>query len=250
MRRALAAVICVAALGLCGCGGGGDENSDTGSAPASTTPGSASAPRPSPQSAAGQGKAKQAEGSAAKAKDANKHSDSSPQSTATVEVPPISSAPIAGSTAPAPGVKTVKGGDNSVQTYGVESGASERTEAAIALAAYLDARLEGNWQAACEALAQRPKEELDKLAQQLQSQGKGAAGCAGAMEALGEGASQQRKAAPITEVLSLRSGGDVPGDPSYLIFTGPPQNALYSMPMYLQGGGWKVGLAQPSELPV
>jgi hypothetical protein len=54
----------------------------------------------------------------------------------------------------------------------------------------------------------------------------------------------------ITEVLSFRGEGDLPGNPSYLIFKGPPGQTLFSMPMYLEGGTWKVGLAQPSELPV
>jgi hypothetical protein len=241
MRKLLVGV-CAAMLALGGCGGGSDT--------ASTAPGTTeatTAPQPSQQSTAGQAKAKQTDGSSAK--DGEKSVGSSPQSASTpgtVKVPPISSAPTAGSKAPAQGVATVKGGDNSVQAYGVESDSSARTEAAIALQAYLNARSEEDWGSACSYLAQRPKEQLEKLTQQAKG-GEGLGSCAAVMEALGKGTPQ---AARITEVLSLRGGGDVPGDPSYLIFEGPPASTLYSMPMYLEGTGWKVGLALPSELPV
>jgi hypothetical protein len=134
-----------------------------------------------------------------------------------------------------------------VQTYGVESGSSARTEAAIALAAYLDERRREDWAGACEALAQRPRQEMEKLAKSASEQGKDIGGCAGAMAVVG--GSQQFPGETITEVLSLRGGGDISGDPSYLIFTGPPATTFFSMPMYLEGG-WKVGLAVPAELPL
>jgi hypothetical protein len=251
MRRLLAAAIC-AALALGGCGGASSDSPSTASAPSSTAQDTSapSVPQPSRRSAAGQakGKARQPDGSAAKGKTAS----SSTHSAAMVKVPPISSAPVAGSKAPAPGVKTVKGGDDSVQTYGVEADSSARTEAAIALQAYLDDRLGEDWQGACSLLAQKPKEQLGKFEEQLQSQGKGTSGCAAVLAALGEGTpqSQLQEEATIEEVLSFRGQGDIAGDPSYLIFTGPPGSTLYSMPMYFEAGGWKVGLAQPSELPV
>jgi hypothetical protein len=243
MRWLLAVGLC-AALALAGCGGG----SDTASAPLSTT--QATATQPSHEGATSQKKAKAKQPGGSATKGGDKDNDSSPRSPSMVKVPPISSAAVAGSKAPAPGVKTVKGGDNSVQTYGVEAEESARTEAAIALQAYLNARQQEDWASACSALAQRPKEQLEKLTQQLRSQGKDASGCAGAMAAFGQGTGGSSQEPTITEVLSFRGEGDVPGDPSYLIFTGPPGSTLYSMPMYLEGGGWKVGLAQPSELPV
>jgi hypothetical protein len=248
----LAAGFCVAALALGGCGGGGSDTASTTSAastattaPQATTQDTATATRLS-QDDAGEQKEAQKH-SQATAKGATQSGDSSPSTAKAVKVPPISSTPIAGTKAPAPGVKTVKGADDSVQTYGVESDASARTEAAIALAAYLDARRREDWASACEALAQRPRQEMEKLAKSLSAQGKETSGCAAAMAALG--GSQRFPGETITEVLSLRGGGDVPGDPSYLIFSGPPGQTLFSMPMYLQGG-WKVGLAVPAELPL
>jgi hypothetical protein len=252
MRRLLAAGACAAALALGGCGGSDTDTASTSTTAATTTTApattQATAPRPSQQGAGGQKKTH-------KHSQANSSPDagngSAKQSEAPVKPPPISSRPVAGTKAPAPGVKTVPGADDSVQTYGVESDSSERTEATIALAAYLEERRRKDWAGACEALAQRPREQLEKLAKSLSAQGKDVSGCAAAMAALGQAApgSPQPPATTITEVLSLRTGGDVSGDPSYLIFTGPPAKTLYSMPMYLEGG-WKVGLAVPAELPL
>ena len=250
----MALSIC-AAVALGGCGG--DESASTSTTdstttttgPAATAQDSTSASRPSQQSATGQKenhKHKPSGGSAGGGNGSAKHSDTA------VKTPRVSSAPVAGTKAPAPGVKTVKGADDSVQTYGVESTSSARTEAAIALAAYLDQRRREDWAGACEALAQRPKQQLEKLAKSLSAQGKETSGCAAAMAALGQAApgSPQPPGTTITEVLSLRGEGDVSGDPSYLIFSAPPAKTLYSMPMYLEEGGWKIGLAVPAELPL
>ena len=255
MRALLAAGICAAVLALGGCGGDGDSASSAtattqASAPTTSTRDSATVP-PASQSAGGKEQAeepKRDEGSPGGGKGDTKQSGSATRPAHAVKLPPISSAPVAGTKSPAPGVKTVKGADDSVQTYGVESSSAERTQATLALAAYLDARRREDWSAACEALGQRPTEQLEKLTKSLSAQGKETNGCAAAMAALGEG-SPQPPGTTITEVLSLRGGGEISGDPSYLIFSGPPGQTLYSMPMYLEGG-WKVGLAVPAELPL
>jgi hypothetical protein len=241
MMRALTVGICV--LTLSGCGGG--DSSDSASAPSGMT-------QIATTQQTHQGSSRERMGEKAKNKETKSSAVQGPdgQSTATVRVPPISSAPIAGSEAPAPGVKTVKGGDDSVQSYGVEADEKARTEAAIALQAYLNARLEEDWESVCSYFAQRAREELATLTRQLQSQGKDVSDCAATMAILGEGASQQPQDPTITEVLSFRGEGDVPGNPFYMIFTGPPGSTLYSMPMYFEGGDWKIGLALPSELPV
>jgi hypothetical protein len=93
-------------------------------------------------------------------------------------------------------------------------------------------------------LAKKPLEQIEK------TQGEGSGGCAGTVALLKEGKAQMQEQANITEVLSFRGGGDLSGDPSYLIFSAPPGQTLFSMPMYLQGGTWKVGLARAAELPV
>jgi hypothetical protein len=225
---------------LAGCGGGGDQSASSPltTVQASTTPqtsqGSATEKKEAKGTKNGRSREQSGDGSAG-------HPSGSP----TVKVPPISSAPLEGSPKPAPGVKTVKGGDNSVQEYGVEQSSDELTEAAIALQGYLNARVEGDWQRVCSYLAQKPKEQLEKSI--TSPQGEGPSGCVEIMAALGKGTPQS---AAIAEVLSLRGGGDVSGGPSFLIFTAPPGKTLFSMPMYFEGGNWKVGLAQASELPV
>jgi hypothetical protein len=240
VTRALLALVACVGLALGGCGGGGDSASTASSKTQDSTP------QPSQKSAAAkeEEKSKQDRGKSndSSVKEGNKDNSSSPQHLKPVKAPPISSAPTAGSRSPAPGVKTVKGSDNSVQEYGVEADESSRRDAAIVLATYLSARAEEDWAAACSLLAQRPTEQLEKLAGYK-------AGCAEVLAATAK-KTQSQPGSVITEVLSFRGEGAIPGNPSYLIFMGPPGGTLFSMPMYLQGGTWKVGLVQPSELPV
>jgi hypothetical protein len=251
VSRGLLVLAGCVAVALGGCGGGDDSASTSSTTQEATT---ASTPHPSQQSTAAkeEGKSKQAgnhspsksssKPNGSGAKEANKDQSSSTKPPKPVKPPAVSSAPKAGSKAPAPGVKTVKGGDNSVQEYGVEAGEPARREASIALATYLNARAEEDWATACSLLAQKPTEQLEKLAGHK-------ADCAEVLAQTGKEAPSM-PGSVITEVLSFRGEGDIPGDPSYLIFKGPPGQTLFSMPMYLQGGAWKAGLAQPSELPV
>jgi hypothetical protein len=248
--------VCLA-LALGGCGESSDSTSTSSTSSEVTTTPQASnqSSTPSPdKSHQGSGKQNGGEpsGSSPRGEGSKQQgSASSPKKhLKLVRVPPVSSRPVAGSRRPAPGVKTVKGGDNSVQEYGVEAGESERTEAAIALQAYLNARATEDWGAACSLLAKKPMEQLERIQKAATKQGQELNGCAATMALLREGEAQLQGQARITEVLSFRGGGDISGDPSYLIFTAPPGNTLFSMPMYSQGGAWKVGLARPSELPV
>lgn len=252
-RGALALGACLA-LALGGCGGG-DEGSSTASTSSevTTTPqASNQSATPSPdKSHQGSGKQNGGEPSSSSPQgEGSKQGSTSPKHLHPVRVPPISSAPVAGSKAPAPGVKTVKGADNSVQEYGVEANESQRTEAAIALQGYLNARALEDWSAACSLLAKKPTEQLQRVQRAAAKQGTELNGCPATMALLREGEAQSQEQAQITEVLSFRGGGEISGDPSYLLFTAPPGDTLFSMPMYLQGGTWKVGLARPSELPV
>ena len=118
------------------------------------------------------------------------------------------------------------------------------------LQAYLSARAEEDWPSACALLAKKPMEQLERLQAAAARQGKKLDGCAPTMALLKEGEAQAEEQSVITEVLSLRGGGDISGDPSYLLYEAPPGSTLFSMPMYLQGGAWKVGLARAAELPV
>jgi hypothetical protein len=251
VRRALLVLGVCVALVLAGCGGGSDDASTSSTTPdaAVTTQPPSQNPTPTPQGE----KSKQGKGksgaSSSKGDPQKQGNDSSPSGRRT-KVPAISSAPTAGSRKPAPGVKTVKDGDNSVQEYGVESGSSERREASIALQAYLNARADEDWGAACALLATKPTEQLERLQQAAAKQGQKLDGCPATMALLKEGEAQEEAGTVITEVLSFRGGGDISGDPSYLLYLAPPGRTLFSMPMYFEGGSWKVGLARAAELPV
>jgi len=253
MRALLVLAVCVGALVLGGCGGGNDGTS-TSASTSETTPTTTAQSEDESAAAQEQKKSKQdkgkSNGSTAKEGDQDSSSSSPKKHLKLVKVPAISSAPVAGAKAPAPGVKTVKGGDNSVQEYGVEADEAERREAAIALQGYLNARAKEDWGTACSLLAQKPMEQLERVQRAAAKQGKELNGCPATMALLKEGEAQTEQQAEITEVLSFRGGGEISGDPSYLIFKGPPGNTLFSMPMYLQGGAWKVGLARAAELPV
>jgi hypothetical protein len=239
------------ALALGGCGGGGDSASTTTSSASETTSTTAQAEdKSAAQDAKGSGNSPSKSDPKPKSSQPQQSNGASKKHLKLVKVPPISTAPKAGSRAPAPGVKTVSGGDNSVQEYGVEADESSRREAAIALQAYLNARAREDWGAACSLLAQKPTEQLERVQKAAAKQGKALNCCAGTMALLKEGEAQSLEQAQITEVLSFRGGGEISGDPSYLIFTAPPGKTLFSMPMYLQGGAWKVGLARAAELPV
>jgi hypothetical protein len=255
MRALVALAVCLV-LVLGGCGGG-DESASTSAGTSETTPATTAQSEEegatAPHQEQKKSKQDQAKSNGSSAKQGDKDSgssSSSPKHLHLVRVPPISSRPVAGSKHPAPGVKTVPGADNSVQEYGVEADESARTEAAIALQGYLNARAREDWSVACSLLAQRPMEQLERVQRAAAKQGTELNGCAATMALLREGEAQSQEQAQITEVLSLRGGGEIPGDPSYLIFTAPPGGTLFSMPMYLQGGAWMVGLARPSELSV
>jgi hypothetical protein len=254
MSRGLLILAGCLALALGGCGGGdSDSASTTSTAQEATTADTPQTPSQNTTAKAPEGnKQDQAKSNASNAKQGNKDSSSSSSAPKKhlVKVPPISSAPKAGSKSPAPGVKTVPGGDNSVQEYGVEADESARTEAAIALQGYLNARAQEDWGAACSLLAKKPTEQLERVQRAAAKQGKELNGCPQTMALLKEGEAQTQQQAQITEVLSFRGGGEISGDPSYLIFKGPPGATLFSMPMYLQGGAWKVGLARAAELPL
>jgi len=248
-------------VGVGGCGGGSDDASISSTGEATTSASQPSTQNTTPtaqgeeKSQQGQGSTKQGNGKSndSGSKQGSKDDSSSPSSKGAphrTKVPAISSAPIAGSRKPAPGVKTVPGADNSVQEYGVESGSSERREAAIALKAYLNARADEDWGVACSLLAKKPMEQLERLQAAAAKQGKKLDGCPPTMALLREGEAQTEEQATITEVLSFRGGGDISGDPSYLIYVAPPGRTFFSMPMYFEGGTWKVGLARAAELPV
>jgi hypothetical protein len=126
----------------------------------------------------------------------------------------------------------VKGGDNSVQEFGEEAGASERDKAAAALHNFLDARAQGAWAAACDYLASSISSSL----QQLAGQGK-APSCPVLLESLTNPGAKELlvEEAEQADVGSLR----FEGDRAFIIYRGT-ENTIYAMSMVEEDGEWKV----------
>ena len=255
-RFGLRSAVIVLALGtaglVAGCGGGGSE--PTISSTDTTPPGATKTTTAEQGTGAGQSAPRRR--SAEKREKAPSHSSQGEKTKDGAQggkvdgatVPPISSAPQEGSEGPAPGVATSKGGDNSVQTYGAESSDGEREQAAIAVQGFLDARAAGEWGKACSYLTAPTLTSIEQLAKRSQSQGSEVSGCAGVMQALNERIPEEirRQSARIERVLSFR----IEGDQGFLLFIGPPTATLFSVPMNLEGGIWKVGSLTPNPLAV
>lgn len=128
----------------------------------------------------------------------------------------------------------VKGGDNSVQEFGQEADTSEFEAAATALHNFLDARAEGDWDAACRYISQGTIESLEKLIAQAKLPDKSCAAILGQIsnptvrQAMVE---EARKA----DIGSLRTEGDR----AYIIYTAGSKTIL-AMAMTNEDGEWKV----------
>ncbi len=138
----------------------------------------------------------------------------------------------------------VKGGDNSVQDYGGEAEESELREVATRVHSFYVARVAGEWARACSYLAKSTIEGFEKLAAgapQLKDKG-----CAGVLDALTESPSPslQRQLTTV-DAAALRSEGEQ----AFLLYTGPPGKTVYSMPLRLEDGEWKLGALNGSALP-
>lgn len=137
------------------------------------------------------------------------------------------------------------GGDNSVQEFGTEADEAERDDAAAAVHGFLDARAEGDWDAACSYVSSEVRESLEELATRArdaaEKQGKsvsGDTGCAAILAALTNQAvlPQLRKEAAAADVRSLR----VEGDRAFVLYTNA-QNEVVAIPVVEEDDGWRVG---------
>lgn len=218
MRFALKALIVIAATGalaIAGCGSGTDTS--TTSAVKSTTAQKGTAP---PQAKA-EKKGEKSQGTGAK-------QPSAPAPTSGAPLPNESTKAVA------PGVPASRGGDNSVQAFGLESESDERIRAAATVSAYLRALATGDWAEACSRLAAQTRVQLSRLGGKLQ--GGPATGCESTLRSFTARlpASVLRSAARI-HVLSLR----VQGDRAFLIYR-DAEGTVSQLPMSRDGGGWKV----------
>ena len=129
----------------------------------------------------------------------------------------------------------VKGGDNTVQEFGREAGASERRAAASALHDFFDARAEGNWAAACAQVADPVAKSLVKLVAQADHAKD--VSCVTVLGKLTNPAakSELTKEAAKTDIGPLR----VEGEHSFLIYSVFGKTIL-AIPMAREQGEWKV----------
>lgn len=128
----------------------------------------------------------------------------------------------------------VKGGDNSVQEFGEEAGSSDFEAAATVLHAFLDARAEGNWAAACQYMAKSTVESLEQLAARAKSSDES---CGAILARISNPAAKQAlvEEAAQADVGSLRTEGGQ----AFLIYTAGKKTIL-AMSMADEGGQWKV----------
>jgi hypothetical protein len=137
----------------------------------------------------------------------------------------------------------VKGGDNSIQEFGEESGESELQEAAEAVHGFFVARAEGDWTAACSYLSKSMTEQLEQLAQsstQLKDKG-----CASFLEAF----TSRLPASTWKEITTVDAGSlRLEGEQAFLIYYGAPGKTVYAMPLAQEDGKFKVGALSGNAL--
>lgn len=128
----------------------------------------------------------------------------------------------------------VKGADNSVQEFGAEASEAELQAAASALHAFLDARAERNWAAACTYLAKAVTQGFAQLASRPpKSKGQS---CAASLAALsGKTSTATLREAAVADVGSLRTEGDQ----AFLVYRGAG-GTVYAISLAREGGAWKV----------
>lgn len=135
----------------------------------------------------------------------------------------------------------VKGGDNSVQDFGEESGGSELEEAAAALHDFFAARAEEDWSAACARLSKTVTEQLEQLGSRSKSANKSCPATLAALTPPLPPAVQREST--VVDAGSLR----VEGERGFLIYRGAEQT-VYAITMAREGEQWKVGSLAPVPL--
>lgn len=127
-----------------------------------------------------------------------------------------------------------KGGDNSIQEFGDESGESELQEAAEAVYSFYVARAEEQWDTACSYLSKSNIEQLEQLGSHS-PQFKDA-GCAQILKAF----TRPLPAAVDREITTVDAGSlRREGEQGFLIYFGA-DHVKYAMPLRDEDGSWKV----------
>lgn len=170
------------------------------------------------------------------------NSDSGVVATQETTAPPGDGAPVDDSGGGNASFRT-PGGDNSIQNYGKEANAAELEEAAVALASFMRARAEDDWDEQCARLADAATKSIEELASRSpQLKGEG---CATILPEFLAGVPASSHVNTLTDgVASLR----VEGDRGFALYHGAG-GVDYYVPMVKEDGKWKVGAVAPSEFP-
>jgi hypothetical protein len=220
-------LIAIALLSLVGCGGGGEDSSTS---TASGSPSTATTPH-----AGSRQEQKERGGGHAQKKQ-------KPQGIAPDDP---TSLPNEGSKDVAPGVPTTRGGDNSIQSYGVEGQSDERVEAATTVQAYLDALVAGRWADACSLLAAKIKTNLEALLERAPKDAQ-LKGCPDAVRVvMGKVPKGPLRIVADVHVLSLR----VEGDRGFLIYEDGEGHAD-EIPLEREDDRWKARAIVAKDLIV
>jgi hypothetical protein len=135
-----------------------------------------------------------------------------------------------------------KGGDNSIQEFGDESGESELQEAAEAVHSFYVSRAAEEWDKACSYLAKGNIEQLEQLGSQS-PQSKNA-GCAPILKAF----TQPVPASVNREITTVDAGSlRHEGEQGFLIYYGAG-HVTYAMPLKDEGGTWRVAALSGTTL--
>lgn len=130
------------------------------------------------------------------------------------------------------------GGDNSIQTFGVEAAPGERRAASTVLEAYMKARSGQDWTGACLQLAPAAFEALEKLVAP-------GSGCAGSLaeifSRLTPSAWDNTMSGPIAAL--RREGGN-----AFALYHGTA-GSDYFIQMNREGSEWKVAALEPTPFP-
>lgn len=231
---AVLAVVACAIVVLAGCGS--SDDSDTSSSSSTALSGSNETPSASGTDGTGDGDtAKGTKDSGNESSQSGGDSDSD-RSSASVDPAPLK---VSGGGSDQ---FRVAGGDNSVQEFGEESDESELEEAAGALHAFLVARAEEKWTAACSYMAKSVKDQLERITSGGdQSQERGCAGILGTLTPPLPAA--VRNETTIVDAGSLR----FEDGRAFLIYTGA-EETTYAVLMEEEDGAWKV--ASLSAVPL
>jgi hypothetical protein len=229
----VAAIALALALAPAGCGGDdGEESNGTGTNTSTTAEQGGQGPGASANEAP-QGRGKSAEGN-----ERNGSEKIARQDTAVGD-------PIPGAQEPAPGVPVTRGGDNSIQVFGVEAEASPRTQAVENLTAYLAAFEAGDWPRACALASEEYSQGLTRLIANARARdgAQKPRGCAATLEALFARANEAAlRSFRVGEVLSFR----IEGAYAYLIYRNVEGKAMF-IAMADDDGEWKVNTIQPAS---